>query len=102
MAIDLSELNPQEAITALYVGYFDRAPDPAGLEYWSGRLNAGMSLAEIALSFSVQPEATSEYPYLAVPFVPPPSLSRGPERRQLDLVPAVDLPEPVQPRRRCR
>ncbi|SPJ25488.1 DUF4214 domain-containing protein [Palleronia abyssalis] len=69
MAIDLSELNPQEAITALYVGYFDRAPDPAGLEYWSGRLNAGMSLAEIALSFSVQPEATSEYPYLAVPNV---------------------------------
>jgi|GEM_PF-1118021 len=59
----------KELITQIYVGYFDRAPDPAGLNYWIGRYNDGMTLAEIAQSFSVQPESTSNYPYLANPNV---------------------------------
>ena len=58
-----------ELITQIYVGYFDRAPDPEGLNYWIGRYNDGMTLAEIAQSFSVQPESTSNYPYLANPNV---------------------------------
>ncbi|WP_163852346.1 tandem-95 repeat protein [Pseudooceanicola aestuarii] len=79
MALDLSALSAKDAITAIYVGYFDRAPDPAGLSYWIGRYNefrdgaedgnAGMSLAQIAASFSVQDETTQEYPFFTSPNV---------------------------------
>ena len=54
-------------VTQLYVGYFNRAPDPAGLNYWVGRLEAGMTLVEIANSFAVQVESTTTYPWLAAP-----------------------------------
>ena len=56
-----------EQITKIYIGYFNRAPDPQGLNYWAGRVDAGMSLSAIASSFSVQPESTAKYPYLANP-----------------------------------
>lgn len=55
-----------DQITQLYVGYYDRAPDPAGLNYWIGRSNAGMGLLDIAQSFSVQAESLSLYGFLAV------------------------------------
>lgn len=58
-------MTPVEQITSLYVGYFGRAPEPAGLNYWVGRLADGFSLAEIAESFSVQAESTTKYPFLA-------------------------------------
>ena len=58
-------------ISKLYIGYFGRAGDPAGLDYWlqrmSGENEAPMSLADIAQSFSVQPESTGQYPFLADP-----------------------------------
>ena len=54
----------QAGIESLYVGYFNRSSEPAGLAYWVGRLDDGMSLVAIAQSFSVQAEATSLYPYL--------------------------------------
>ena len=79
MALQLSTLSAKEAITAIYVGYYDRAPDPAGLNYWIGRYNefrdgagdgdAGLSLSQIAASFSVQPETTNEYPFFTSPNV---------------------------------
>lgn len=56
-----------ELISQLYAGYFNRAPDPAGLNYWVGHLNAGLSLTQIAQSFAVQPEATSLYGFLSDP-----------------------------------
>jgi hypothetical protein len=56
-----------DAITDLYVGYFNRAQDPGGEAYWAGRLQAGMSLNDIAQSYSVQPESTNLYPFLANP-----------------------------------
>jgi hypothetical protein len=62
-------VTPAEQIGQLYVGYFGRAADPAGLAYWVDRLNDGMSLVAIANSFAVQPEATSLYAYLAAPLV---------------------------------
>jgi hypothetical protein len=62
-------MGAKETITQIYVGYYDRAPDPDGLNYWIGRLNAGMTVAEIAQSFSVQPESTAKYPYLVNPLV---------------------------------
>jgi len=79
MALDLTALSPKEAITVLYVGYYDRAPDPAGLQYWidrheefldgAGDGDAGMSLAQIAESFSVQNETTTKYPFFLAPDV---------------------------------
>ena len=55
-------------IVNLYIGYFGRAPDPAGLDYWYGRYGSGeMSLLDIANSFAVQPEARTEYTFLANP-----------------------------------
>ncbi|MCZ4271049.1 DUF4214 domain-containing protein [Maritalea porphyrae] len=54
-----------ELLTKLYVGYYDRAPDPVGLEYWEGQLGSGMSASQIAQSFSVQEESKANYPYLA-------------------------------------
>lgn len=53
-----------ELITQIYAGYFNRAPDPEGLNYWVSHFNGGMSLLEIAQSFSVQPETTALYSYL--------------------------------------
>lgn len=65
-------------ISALYVAYFNRAPDAAGLNYWIGRFNGvggpAMSLADIATSFAAQPEATSEYGFLAAPAVGDPGV----------------------------
>ena len=44
----------QKIVTALYISMFDRAPERAGLDYWSGRLNAGERTQAIAESmFSV-------------------------------------------------
>ena len=60
-------------ITKLYVGYFNRAPDPAGLQYWLDQADMGMTLSEIAESFSVQTEATSLYPFLQFPDVSSPT-----------------------------
>ncbi len=54
-------------ITQIYIGYFNRAPDPAGLNYWVGQLQAGMPAVAIADSFARQPEATSTYSFLADP-----------------------------------
>lgn len=54
-------------ITQIYIGYFNRAPDPAGLNYWVGSLAGGMPIATIAESFARQSEATSSYAYLANP-----------------------------------
>lgn len=63
-------------ISALYAAYFNRAPDPAGLDFWVNRANGvggpAMSLVEIANSFAVQPEATRLYGFLAAPLVASP------------------------------
>lgn len=56
-----------EIITQLYVGYYDRAPDPEGLNYWIGRIEAGVSLADIANSFATSPEAIATYPFFSFP-----------------------------------
>ena len=54
-------------ITELYVGYYNRAPDPSGETYWVTQFNSGMSLSAIAQSYSVQTESTNLYSFLASP-----------------------------------
>ena len=56
-----------DSITKLYVGYYNRAPDPSGETYWAGQLQGGMPLTQIAQSYSVQTESTNLYAFLASP-----------------------------------
>lgn len=56
-----------ESIEALYIGYFGRAGEPGGVEYWVSRMDAGMTIEEIAASFAEQPEAKGQHPFLADP-----------------------------------
>lgn len=51
-------------LTKMYIAYFNRAPDSAGLFYWGTRLSQGMSLADIAASFFVSPECLAQFPNL--------------------------------------
>ena len=56
-----------QLVTELYVGYYDRAPDPAGLNFWVNSLNAGVPLATIANDYANSIESTSIYPFLLDP-----------------------------------
>ena len=62
-----AQTDTRDLIQKIYIGYYGRAGDPTGLEYWAGRSAAGMSSAAIADSFSVQAESTAMYSYLAAP-----------------------------------
>ncbi|MBB98715.1 MAG: hypothetical protein CML67_04145 [Rhodobacteraceae bacterium] len=72
MAYDISALTPQEQITALYIAYYDRAPDPGGLAFWTARLeeflandndgDPGLSLGQIADKFAAAAESKAVYP----------------------------------------
>lgn len=61
------------ALTALYVGYFDRAPDPAGLQFWIEQIDGGREFNTIAADFAASAEAEALYPYLTTPDVSTPS-----------------------------
>lgn len=57
-----------DKIEIIYIGYFGRAAEPDGANYWGQGLHLGTStMADVAASFSVQPETTALYPYLADP-----------------------------------
>jgi len=59
-------------IGAIYVGYFGRAPDPGGLEFWLGQHQTGLDegktpgtvLDDIAESFRESAEAIGLFPFL--------------------------------------
>jgi hypothetical protein len=57
----------QLSIEELYVAYFGRAADPAGLNYWLSQEAAGTSDATIALQFVPQLETLGLYPLLNTP-----------------------------------
>ena len=61
-------------ITALYIGYFDRAPDPAGLQFWIDQIDNGRPFNTIAADFAASPEALALYPYLTNPGIVTPSM----------------------------
>ena len=56
-----------ELVARLYIAYYDRAPDPVGLQYWVNSLNNGVPLVDIANSFAASPEAKATYPYFLLP-----------------------------------
>ncbi len=54
----LSDLGP---VTRLYLAYFNRTPDTAGLVYWYGRRQAGATLTSISATFAASSEFGSTY-----------------------------------------
>ncbi|WP_084789001.1 DUF4214 domain-containing protein [Ruegeria sp. TM1040] len=49
----------RDFLVSLYVGYFNRAPDPAGLQFWIDQVEAGRDTNTIAADFAASPEAKS-------------------------------------------
>ncbi|MFG6611683.1 DUF4214 domain-containing protein [Sulfitobacter sp. 1A12057] len=60
-------------LVALYAGYFNRAPDPEGLQFWIDQIDGGREFNTIAADFAASEEATALYPYLTTPDVATPS-----------------------------
>ena len=57
------------SIEEFYIGYFGRAADPAGLNYFLTEEAAGVSDQTIALQFAASAEAIATYPQLATPLL---------------------------------
>ena len=70
-------ITPEQLITELYIAYFNRAPDPVGLNLWVGAFNAGLPITTIAQDFSNSSEAQTLYPFLAVPVLPLPAQAQN-------------------------
>jgi hypothetical protein len=49
------------SLVRLYSALYDRAPDEAGLNYWIGAHEAGVSMAAIADAFVADAESGSQY-----------------------------------------
>lgn len=54
-------------LVGLYVAYFDRAPDPEGLQFWITQLDNGRAFNTIAQDFARSTEAREIYPFLSTP-----------------------------------
>ena len=68
MAIDLSTLSTREALTAVYIGYYDRAADPAGIAFWEQVVaNTSLDLVAITTDFAGQSETQAVHPFFADP-----------------------------------
>ncbi len=61
---DVASLTQSEfsSFTEMYIAYFNRAPDAAGLMFWANAFATGTSLEEIARLFSTSSEAQALYP----------------------------------------
>ena len=67
--------SPTDLVTELYLGYYDRAPDNTGLQFWISAYNtailAGVNgtteLTTLANDFANSIESTAIYPYLSSP-----------------------------------
>jgi hypothetical protein len=63
----VTTLSNTQLVAELYIGYFDRAPDPTGLIFWLNSLSQGVSLATVANDFANAIESTTVYPFLLNP-----------------------------------
>ncbi|MFA8388322.1 MAG: beta strand repeat-containing protein [Pelagibaca sp.] len=68
MALNLTVLTAQQQAAAIYIGYYDRAPDPYGMDFWEAAVtNPIVSLVDIATYFSAQEETYSVHPFFVTP-----------------------------------
>lgn len=56
----------QDTVAELYIGFFGRAPDALGFQYWLTQLESGVTPYQIAKQFSTTPEFEAEYRGLTV------------------------------------
>lgn len=56
-----STTSPAAQVTRLYDTVFDRAPDDAGLTFWTNALRAGVGLDDVAELFVASPEFRDRY-----------------------------------------
>lgn len=61
---DVTDLSADQfsSFTEMYIAYFNRAPDAAGLMFWANAFATGTSLEQIAVFFADSPEAQALYP----------------------------------------
>ncbi|KIN69848.1 Outer membrane adhesin-like protein [Sulfitobacter noctilucicola] len=63
MPLDLNTLTTEQKVTALFIGYFDRAPAVNGFDYYVADLDdRGLSLEAVAMAFVDQSETEALYP----------------------------------------
>lgn len=62
-ALNLATSNPAQfkVMTEMYLAYFDRAPDAAGLDFWAAGSYGGSSNIEISNTFASTPEFIRTY-----------------------------------------
>ncbi|SHI06908.1 leishmanolysin-related zinc metalloendopeptidase [Marivita hallyeonensis] len=61
-------LPTREQVAIIYLGYYDRAADPTGEDFWENAVdNPAISLSDVAIDFSTQPETLSVYEFLDNP-----------------------------------
>jgi hypothetical protein len=51
-------LGNRDFANAFYVNSLDRSADQAGLDFWTGALDAGATRSEVVLAFSESPEGS--------------------------------------------
>jgi len=56
-----SELTTEDKVLALYIAYFDRAPDADGMAFWLAQAESGQGLYDISAGFSAHPRFAQEY-----------------------------------------
>src|SRR5580704_13355428 len=59
--------NNTDLITEIYIGYYNRAPDPVGMTFWLNALASGETLTQVANQFANSSESTAIYPFLSNP-----------------------------------
>lgn len=74
MSIDLTTLSTREVLSAVYIGYYNRAADPAGIQFWEQVIaNTSLDLEAVATDFAGQAETQSVHPFFADPATSTPS-----------------------------
>ncbi|WP_386630688.1 DUF4214 domain-containing protein [Sulfitobacter geojensis] len=74
MSIDLTTLSTREVLSAVYIGYYNRAADAAGIQFWEQVIaNTSLDLEAVATDFASQAETQTVHPFFADPATSTPS-----------------------------
>ena len=74
MSIDLTTLSTREVLSAVYIGYYNRAADAAGVQFWEKVISdTSLDLVAVATDFSTQSETQAVHPFFADPTSSTPS-----------------------------
>ena len=61
--------SPLDFVEEDYIGFYNRAGDAPGANFWVNQLNTSNTTLGVAVGFAVSSESTAIYPYLAAPNV---------------------------------